>query len=184
MGERPRRWTADDLWELPGREKEEMIDGCPLGPKAKERRLGFFRRSMVEFRLVQRFGTEPAAGLGLFGPGFGFVAPSGRGLHPPDLAFLRYRRLPGEAAWDGLSSVAPDLAIEVLGLVDEPERVAKEVADYLEGGVALLWVVDPVERSVAVHAPGQSVRVLGIGDELDGGDVLPGFRVAVAELFR
>ena len=183
MASRPRRWTADDLWELPGKEKIEMVDGCPLGPKAMERRLGFFRRSMIEFRFVQRFATDPVAQLGFFGPGFGFVSPSGRGLHPPDLAFLRYDRMPDEADWDGLSLVAPDVAIEVLSLVDEPERMATEIADYLAGGVRLLWVVDPESRTITVHTPDEPGRVVGVGDKLDGGEVVPGLRIPVAAIF-
>ena len=185
MESRPRLWTADEMWELPGREKIELWDGRPIGPKAMERRLSPFRRTMVELRLIQHVGQHVAGrGLGLFGPGFGFVGVIGRALHPPDLAFVRSDRLPPEEAWDGLSPIAPDLAIEVLSLVDEPERVAKEVEDYLAGGVPLLWVFDPRRRTVAVHAPGRASRTLGEGELLDGGEALPGLRVPVAELFR
>ena len=56
MASRPRLWTADDLWHLPGSEKIELWDGRPTGPKAMERRLGPFRRSMVEFRVIQHLG--------------------------------------------------------------------------------------------------------------------------------
>ena len=184
MENRPRLWTADEMWELPGREKIELWGGRPIGPKAMERRLSPFRRTMVELRLIQHLGQHVAGrGLGLFGPGFGFVGATGRALHPPDLAFVRSDQLPPEEDWDGLSPVAPDLAIEVLSLIDEPERVAKEVEDYL-GGVPLLWVFDPWRRTVAVHAPGRTLRTLGQGDSLEGGEVLAGFRVPVAELFR
>jgi putative restriction endonuclease len=185
MAGRPRLWTVDDFLELPGREKIELWDGRPVGPKAMERRLAPFRRTMVELRLIQHLGGHVAAGeLGLFGPGFGFVGATGRALHPPDLAFIRRDRLPPEDEWDGLSLVAPDLAIEVLSPVDDAGPEAKAIADYLAGGVPLLWVIDPWQRSVRVHAPGVAGRRLTTGDELDGGDVLPGFRVPVAELFR
>lgn len=185
MEHRPRLWTADDLWELPGREKIELWDGRPIGPKAMERRLSPFRRTMVEFRLIQRLGEHVAAGgLGLVGPGFGFVGAGDRGLHPPDLVFLRRDRVPPEAEWDGLGLIPPDLAIEILSPVDEAERVAAEVAAYLAGGVPLLWVIDPSGRTVVVYTPDRSPLHLAEGDELDGGDVLPGFRLPVAELFR
>ena len=54
---------------------------------------------------------------------------------------------------------------------------------WLEAGVRLAWGVDPDSRSVAVHAQGRPVRVLGEEDDLDGGDVLPDFRMRVADIF-
>jgi len=54
---------------------------------------------------------------------------------------------------------------------------------YLEAGVRLIWVVNPIAKTVAVHVPGQPTRLLQIDDELDSGDVLPGFRSSVASLF-
>jgi len=51
------------------------------------------------------------------------------------------------------------------------------------GGVRMVWVVDPVSATVAMLVPGQEARILSSGDTLDGSDVLPGFTVAVAEIF-
>lgn len=184
MANRTRLWTGDDLWELPGFEKIEMYDGHPTGPKAMHRRLSPFRRSMIEFRMVDHLARHVfARGLGVVGPGFGFVGASGRALHPPDLVFCRRDRLPEKSVWDGLSPVPPDLAVELLSPVDEEDRVAHEVEAYLAEGIALLWLVDPAGQTIAVHAPGRSPVTLSIGDHLDGGDVLPGFRVPVADLF-
>lgn len=181
----PRLWTADELWELPGREKQELVGGRPTGPKAVQRRLGPFRRSLVEARFLRWLGEFVfPRDLGIVGPGFGFVGTDGVALHPPDLAFMRRNRLPPAGDWDGLSPVPPDLAIEVTSPIDRAEEVAEEVAAYLGGGVPLLWLVDPWPRTIAVHTPDQPPRELGEGDDLDGGDVLPGFRLPVAEIFR
>ena len=46
-----------------------------------------------------------------------------------------------------------------------------------------MWVVDPGRRTVAVHQPGREPEVLRGDDVLDGGEVLPGFAVALAYLF-
>ena len=50
-------------------------------------------------------------------------------------------------------------------------------------GVQLLWVVEPRRQQVTVHRPEQPLRVLNVGEDLDGQDVLPGFRLSLAELF-
>ncbi|MDF3042388.1 MAG: hypothetical protein K0Q71_5094, partial [Thermomicrobiales bacterium] len=50
-------------------------------------------------------------------------------------------------------------------------------------GVRLIWLVDPDALTVTVIAAGQATNVLHVGDILDGGDVLPGFSVPVAEIF-
>lgn len=184
MAARPRLWTANDLWHLPGFEKIEMYDGHPTGPKAMHRRLSPFRLSMIEFRLLHHLGRHVAAhDLGLVGPGFGFVGAAGRALHPPDLAFLRKDRLPPEPEWDGVSLVPPDLAVELLSPMDEDERVAEEIAAYLAGGVPLLWLIDPARRTMAVHAPDRPPVAVAAGDVLDGGAVLPGFLVPFVDPF-
>jgi Uma2 family endonuclease len=85
----------------------------------------------------------------------------------------------------GIVRGAPDLAVEVLSPDEGPAAVREKVAEYLAAGVALVWVVDtaPDRETVTVHRPGQPARVLGRGDLLTGEDVLPGFRLPLAELW-
>jgi Uma2 family endonuclease len=78
----------------------------------------------------------------------------------------------------------PDLAIEVVSPNDEPGEVAAQVEFYLAHGVPLIWVADPTPRTVAVHRPGRETRVLDVGDTLEGEEVVPGFRLPVADVFR
>jgi Uma2 family endonuclease len=59
-----------------------------------------------------------------------------------------------------------------------------KVMDYLDAGTRLVWVVDPDPRTVTVYRSRDQIRLLSKADEIDGGDVLPGFRVKVSELFR
>jgi Uma2 family endonuclease len=59
----------------------------------------------------------------------------------------------------------------------------EKVRDYLDGGVPLLWVFDSDARTVAVFRPGQLVRFVDADGALDGEDVLPGFRLALADVF-
>jgi Uma2 family endonuclease len=63
----------------------------------------------------------------------------------------------------------------------EPGNIAKKRELYRRAGVPLVWWVDPERRTVAVDRHGELAAELGETDELDGGDVLPGFRLRVAE---
>jgi len=102
-------------------------------------------------------------------------------VRAPDLAFVRADR-PGPPD-RGYYPGAPDLAVEVLSPDDRPGYVRDKVAEWLEAGVRAVWVVDPRARTVVVHESNVEPRVLGDGDTLPGGDVLPGFALAVAEIF-
>jgi Uma2 family endonuclease len=85
---------------------------------------------------------------------------------------------------DGLWELIDGRIVEVISPYDSVREVADKAAMWLEAGGRLVWVVDPRARTVAIHAAGRPVRVLTEADELDGGDVLPDFRVAVADLFQ
>jgi hypothetical protein len=56
--------------------------------------------------------------------------------------------------------------------------------DYLEAGTRQVWILWPQRRWVTVHTPTGPSTELGPDDELDGGEVLPGYRVRVANLFK
>ena len=103
-------------------------------------------------------------------------------VRAPDFAFTRAERLSGPASRK-YATIPPDLVIETLSPGDRPAEVAEKIADWLRFGVALAWVIDPARRSVAVHRPGKQVEVLRAGQFLEGEEVLPGFRLAVDEIW-
>ena len=188
MSDRISLWTADDIYD-PDVENIELIYGRPVGGKLVRRRMGEFRRFVAEGALlwhVGRFAIPRRLGVAL--PGAGFVTPDGRGLLPPDVAFYRFDRVPHPSTWEGLSQTPPDLIADVLSVNDETdwygERNDGLVAAYLEAGVRLAWVIDPRPRTVHVRRPNGTTQTLTADDWLDGEDVLPGFRLPVAALFR
>ena len=101
----------------------------------------------------------------------------------PDIGFVRAERRTDEVRGDGSIPIAPDLAVEVVSPTDESAKIAAKVEEWLAAGVPLLWLFRPRQRTVTVHVPGAPPRILGLGDDLDGGEVLPDFRVPVAEFF-
>ncbi len=79
---------------------------------------------------------------------------------------------------------APVLAVEVLSPSNTWEGVSDKVREYLACGVALVWVLDPVFRTVQVYRPGAEPAMFNAQQELSGEPHLPGFRAAVEDLFR
>jgi Uma2 family endonuclease len=99
----------------------------------------------------------------------------------PDVGFISKARQPKRphTAWNPL---APDLAVEVVSPTDRDPEIAVKVANYLAAGT-LLWYFYPEAQKVYVYEPGQPARILTINDTLDGGKVLPGFKVALKDIF-
>lgn len=105
-------------------------------------------------------------------------------VRAPDVAFVRADRVPADDDQAGYAELAPDLVVEVVSPSDRAGRVNATALAWLDAGVRLVWVVYPETRSVAVHRPEGAVTVLRDDAVLDGGDVLPGFMLALPDLFR
>lgn len=103
----------------------------------------------------------------------------------PDVVFVPFSRwakgrdLPSANAW----AVLPDLCVEVVSPTDFADEQWEKVCEYFQAGVRLVWVVYPRQQHVHVYELLTASRVLGRGDTLDGGAVLPDFRLPLAELF-
>ena len=99
----------------------------------------------------------------------------------PDAAFISYKRQPidPEVAYN---PIAPDLAIEVLSPGNTEIEMTRKIGNYLAAGT-VVWAADYVTKTIDVYTPGQPRKTLRVGDFLEGGDVLPGFRLEVAKVF-
>jgi Uma2 family endonuclease len=104
-------------------------------------------------------------------------------VRAPDLSFVIPERTPEGEARKKFFTGAPDLAVEVLGPGDTRREVDEKVADWLEAGARAVWVINPKKRVVTVYRSMTDVTRLSEGDELGGGDVVPGFRCKVSEIF-
>ncbi len=78
---------------------------------------------------------------------------------------------------------APDLVIEVLSPSNSAVEMEERVALYLEAGVRAVWIFNPKRRTVTTHGPDGVAHTLRADETLDGGDILPGFRMVVGEAF-
>jgi Uma2 family endonuclease len=134
-----------------------------LGPFARAHRLGRVLGEMI-FRIDQ-----------------------GKNLQRrPDVAFVSHtrwpvrRRVPSVAVWD----MVPDLAVEVVSPSNTADQVQEKVHEYFTAGVSAVWVVYPRQQEVFVYASPTRIQVLQLGDELDGGSLVPGFRLPLSALFE
>ena len=130
-----------------------------LGPYLQQTGIG---RAFTELRCV-------------FGP------PERVRTYVPDVTYIARARFP--SASERHLHVAPDLAVEILSPDQHLPAFLDKIQFYLLYGVRLVWVIDPATATVAVQTPGEEARILRSGDSLDGGEVLPGFSVAVDEIF-
>jgi Uma2 family endonuclease len=104
-------------------------------------------------------------------------------VRAPDVAFVGRERLEAVGEVEGYWPGAPDLAVEVISPGDSYVEVEEKVFDWLEGGTKMVVAVNPRNRSATVYRSLADIIVLTEADVLDGGDVLPGFRLAVREVF-
>jgi Uma2 family endonuclease len=103
----------------------------------------------------------------------------------PDVSYFARGRL--TRSKHGASPIAPfvgNLVVEVVSRNNTKPEIARKLKEYFAAGSQLAWVVEPKRQTVRVHTTPDEFVVLGLDDSLDGGSVLPGFRMAVRELFE
>ncbi len=116
-----------------------------------------------------------------------FLLDPTRGLkRRPDLAFVSTRRwplkrrVPRTECWE----VVPDLVAEFISVTNMADKVVQKIDEYFQAGVSAVWVVYPGTGKIYVYDSPTHVRILQVGDDLDCGPIVPGFRVALSVLFE
>jgi Uma2 family endonuclease len=166
--------------EAPRKRICELIDGV-LVEKAmgyRESRLG-----IILARILDLFVTTHDLGL-VTGPD-GIIHLWRSRLRAPDICFISWDRLPGRRMPDkAFPKLAPDLTVEILSRSNTRKEMLKKREDYFKVGVRIAWEVDPVKRTVTVYnSPAEPMIVLTEKDTLDGGRVLPDFKLSLRKLF-
>ena len=101
----------------------------------------------------------------------------------PDVAFVSAARAAAVVDIDGAFPGAPDLAVEVVSPLDRLTQVREKALDWIARGARMVVVANPRRREAQVYRPGADVQTLRASDVLDGGDVVPGWRMPVADIF-
>jgi Uma2 family endonuclease len=104
----------------------------------------------------------------------------------PDVAYVSFDRWPrskdaeSTAAWE----VVPNLAIEIVSPTNGANEIVEKIEDYFHAGVEGVWVLYPTVQKVYVYDAPAAVQILNREQVLEGGRLLPGFRLSLAEVFE
>lgn len=173
-------WTEQELMALPkDGHKHELINGeiimSPTGYRHEDLAAAVLMAMRLHVR-QQKLGSVCGSSLGCW-------MASGN-LLSPDVSFIHKTRIPrGPDAVRRYFQGAPDLVVEILSPRDRTIRTHDKMEEYFGSGARLAWVINPEEKSARVYRGAEMNRLLRVTDALDGEEVLPGFRLPLAELF-
>lgn len=104
-------------------------------------------------------------------------------VRAPDAAFVRRDRAADLDDPTGYPAVAPDFVAEVISPSDTFSDVEAKAQTWLRAGTRMVLVIDPANRALHVHRSPDSITILRTADILDADDIVPGWRLAVDDLF-
>jgi Uma2 family endonuclease len=180
-GARTQLMTAEEFFEL------DILDGRAELVRGRVVRMSFpgMQHGVVAVKIGARLlGFVEAHALGYVFVETGCItARDPDTVRGPDVAYLSFDRMAGQAPPVQFLPFAPDLAVEVISPSQRPKGIRAKVQDWFGGGARCVWLVYPATRNLYVLASPTDVQILGPGDTLGGGDLLPGFSCPVAALF-
>jgi Uma2 family endonuclease len=174
--------TADELLALPrGEFRYELVNGelKKMSPAGHDHGRVTIRLTLPVALHVQKhnLGEVYAAETGFR------LSSNPDTVRAPDIAFIRQERVDAFGKTKGYWPGAPDLAVEVLSPSDTVGEIEEKVLEWLAGGTIEVWVVSPKLSTVTVYRSPDDISTLTEKDLLEGGEVLPGFRIRVEEIF-
>jgi Uma2 family endonuclease len=186
MATNPSAYTADDMLHLPlpnGAIGHEFVDGQPVPVMAASPIHGqltvevarVLANYVIEHRLAGQVYIDPGFVLGL--------RRDPERMRAPDVAYVERSKVEAHADPERLFRCVPGLAVEIDLTSAKKPGGQQRVLDYLEAGVPLVWAIDSHTRTATIYRPDGTARLLRAGEALDGEEVVPGFRLPLAELF-
>ncbi len=155
----------------------ELVDGkitvmSPSGYESDEVAFRFGRR-LADWVEPNRIGR-------VTGSSAGFTLPDSN-TRAPDVSFVRAERL--RRAPRSFAQLAPDLMVEVKSPSDSLADLEQKIANFLQQGTAVGILVNPEDRTLKVFRAGEADVTLQDGESLTLPDLLPGWSVALSELW-
>jgi Uma2 family endonuclease len=173
--------TAEELLALPEDQgRGELVDG-EFHAMNPSNYLHSRVTSRINFQIEQHASQNKLGATFVGDPGY-ILSRNPDTVLAPDVSFTSAARLPAQSA-ETFSEIMPDLVVEVISPSNSRKDVDDKTTRWLAAGVVVVWNVRPQYRTVSVHMAGGSIQNLNENDQLDGGDVLPGFTCRVSEFF-
>lgn len=173
--------TEGDVLAIQAKEDRlcELIDGVLV-----EKAMGFGESLLAVYIASLLHGFVRPRKLGLVAGPDGMMRLSSGLVRIPDVSFVSWKDIPGgKVPKEPIPRLAPTLAVEVLSDSNTPEEIKRKRREFFKAGTKLMWVVDPKTRVVTVWTSVRKSFELTEADTLDGGAVLPGFKLALCDLF-
>lgn len=157
----------------------ELVDGVLVG-----KTMGA-EESILACLLIEFLGSfVRSKDLGIVMGEAGFLKLQPGLIRAPDVSFISWERLPG-ARWPKarVPELTPDLAVEVISKSNTRKEMERKLQEYFDQDVRLVWFVYPKARAIDVYTSPHEKRRVRHDQVLDGGEVLPGFKLPLKELF-
>ncbi|MGI8588524.1 MAG: Uma2 family endonuclease [Chloroflexia bacterium] len=174
--------TADELLHMPDDGfRYELVKGelrqmAPAGSQHGQIAIALAGR-LFQYVDAHRLGVVFAAETGFL------LSSKPDTVRAPAVAFVSQERIAATKVGVGYWPGAPDLAAEVISPGDTYTEVEEKVFGWLEAGARMVIVVNPRKRPVTVYHSLTEIFVLTENDQIDGGSVVPGWTLAVRDLF-
>ena len=178
----PQLMTADDLLQMPDDGfVYELIRG-----ELRRMSPGSYRHGKIIINITLSLGQHVRDHqLGdVYAAETGFKLTSNPDtVRAPDVAFVRSERVEAVGDMEGYWPGAPDLAVEVISPNDLYTEVEEKVIEFLDAGAGMILVINPRKHTVTVYRALANISILTEDDTIDGEQVVPGWRLAVREVF-
>jgi Uma2 family endonuclease len=186
MPTEPRSLTADDVLDLTVPDDAigyELVDGKAVPVMTASVTHGGLV-AKVSYLLSKHVEQAGLTGTVCYGCGFVLgLAHDPERVRGPDVSYIAKDKIDAHPDPDRLLRCVPDLAIEVDLTSARKPGGQQRILDYIEAGVPLVWVLDARSRSAIAYRRDGSARLLRENDVLDAEEIVPGFRLPLAELF-
>jgi len=177
-------WTEAELQALPADGYiYELVNGeLVMSPKNNfqhENLCGRLFLELANFNRAHRLGVVLGSNLGCW--------MNNQNCRAPDISFIpkaRLQKLGFRPSTRKFLPGAPDLAVEVISPSNTRAEIDERLRDFFASGTQLAWVIHPEDQFVEVCRSFTERRILGVGAELEGENLLPGFRYAIKDLFQ
>ncbi|HSE30795.1 MAG TPA: Uma2 family endonuclease [Pyrinomonadaceae bacterium] len=172
--------TAEELFDLPEGHRYELVKGVLLTMSPSGYAHG--RVTMKLSNLLTNYINANYLGIPLAAEtGFKLECDPDTVL-APDFAFIRQEPAVGHSS--GFVESSPDLAVEVISSTKSRRQAERKAAQWLSFGVQSVWVVSCQKKTIEIFSATGLRQIFKGSDELSDEDLLPGFRVRVAEIFN